>query len=379
MGVFDSKVFNAEAFQRYVNTIPSVKRNALLKSGVLFENRELAEILKDRAGGNYLVEPMFGRIGGAAQNYDGATNLAPVSTGSYKQGKVVVGRMKAWKERDFADDISGANFMDNVARQVSGYWDDVDEATILAILKGIFGNPIFANTHTTTLATAITATTINSAIQKAGGELKDFFALAIVHSAVATQLENLKIVQYALYNDADGIQRPVGLGYVNGKALIVDDNVPVSETGATYTLTSDSAVNPAKIYYKKVGSDYEVVTVPKTSGLSSYYEQTVAGTHTYTSYILGNGAFEYCDCGVKVPYEMDRNPLTNGGETILIGRQRKLFAPRGFSFVYSAMASNSPTDTELASASAWEFVKNGDDDDSYPLKAIPICSIVSTD
>ena len=42
---------------------------------------------------------------------------------------VVVGRAKAWIERDFSGDITSASFMDNVAAQVADYWDDVDQDT----------------------------------------------------------------------------------------------------------------------------------------------------------------------------------------------------------------------------------------------------------
>jgi len=42
----------------------------------------------------------------------------------------------------------------------------------------------------------------------------------------------------------------------------------------------------------------------------------VAGVQ-YTTYAMGNGAFSYEDIGVKVPYEMARDPKTNGGEDLL--------------------------------------------------------------
>lgn len=52
--------------------------------------------------------------------------------------------------------------------------------------------------------------------------------------------------------------------------------------GATYELTADSAVNSSKTYYTRTGTTgnytYTKVTSPTTSGLSSYYEMTSAGS-----------------------------------------------------------------------------------------------------
>ena len=47
----------------------------------------------------------------------------------------------------------------------------------------------------------------------------------------------------------------------------------------------------------------------------------------YTTFIMGNGAISYEDIGAKVPYEMARDPKTNGGVDTLYMRQRKVFSP----------------------------------------------------
>ena len=55
---------------------------------------------------------------------------------SFEQGVVAIGRAKAWTEKDFSYDITGGvDFMDNVAQQVAEYWQDVDQDTLLAVLK----------------------------------------------------------------------------------------------------------------------------------------------------------------------------------------------------------------------------------------------------
>lgn len=343
-GVFDSKSFNAEVFGKYLETVPRIKQNAMLKAGVLRTRPELKSMLVDQTGGNFITVPMSGRIGGDPLNYDGSTNIAADGLDTFLQSMIVVGRMKAWKEKDFTKDITGKDFMEVIAGQVGDYWDDVDQTTILRILDGIFGVSAFAASNSTDITSAAAAadqvagpTTLNNAIQKAAGANKGIYTLAIVHSQVATNLENLQILSYWKENDENGMQRPVALASWNGRTVLVDDDVPVEEV-------AESGSDPA---YTK-----------------------------YTSYLLGQGAFDYCDCGAKVPNETWRDPKTGGGEDWLITRQRKVFAPKGFSFVQSTTAIVSPTDTQLATAARWALVKNNANQ-TYPTKAIPIARIIS--
>ena len=108
---FDKKVFNAEAFGRYVDTIPRVKQNQFLKAGILNTRNDLKTMLTEQTGGNYITIPMYGRIGGDALNYDGATNITADNMDTYSQSMIVVGRAKAWTELDFSTDITGEDFM----------------------------------------------------------------------------------------------------------------------------------------------------------------------------------------------------------------------------------------------------------------------------
>lgn len=336
MKYFDSKTFNSEVFLKYLRRIPDVKKNELLKSGVLVRNGDLKASLSEQVGGNYVVRPFKGRIGGNAVNYDGQTDITANNTTTYKQGIVVIGRASAFTEKDFSFDITGVDFMSNVAEQLAKFWEDLDQDTLINILKGIFGVTEFAKTHVYDAGGEIGATTINTAVQKACGDLKNAFRVAIMHSTVATQLENLEILEYAKYADKNGIERNITLATVNGKLVLIDDSMP-----------------------------YET----KNDGGNDYVE--------YTSYILGAGAFEYEDVGVKVPVEMDRDPKVNGGEDTLYSRQRKVFAPAGFSFKVENIATDSPTDEELAESDNWEIITDANGKKKYPVKAIPICAIKS--
>jgi hypothetical protein len=342
MAQFDAKIFNPEVFGKYVERIPDLKKNELLRAGVLRTRNDLKGMLNAQTGGNYITIPMKGLIDGAPLNYDGETDITATSTKTYSQSMVVVGRAKAWTEKDFSADITGVNFMDNVAAQVAKYWEDVDQDTLINILTGIFsmtgaGNLKFVDNHTNDITGVgdgkMGATTMNSSIQKACGDNKKVFNVAIMHSMVATNLENLQLLEYLKYTDASGITRDLGIASLNGKIVLIDDSMPVEGEGET-----------AK----------------------------------YTTFVLGDGAFDYCDCGAKVPYEMGRDPALNGGQDTLYTRRRKLFAPHGISFTKAAMAKLSPTDDELRNGANWELVNDGQGAKGYiDHKAIPIARIIS--
>lgn len=351
-GVFDSKNFNAEVFAGYVGRIPNTKRNAMIQSRAIRMRPDLAQAMKDQTGGNYITTTLTGTISGTVpQNYDGETDMTPGSTVTFKHSRVVVGRMAGWTENDFAKDVTGGqDFMENIAQQISEYWSEVDQDTLLHILKGVFSmstgteNQAFVTSHTSDVTAVVNsegktghmdATTLNTAIQKACGDNKSAFSLAIMHSVVATNLENLKLLTYLKYNDGNGLERDIGLATLNGRIVLVDDAMPVDTT------------SPEK--------------------------------PVYTSYVLGDGAIELTDCGAAVPYEVDRDPEKAGGQDKLYARQRKCFAPYGISFTQQSMAKLSPTDAELEMGANWELVNTNTDSGKQYInnKLIPIAQIKS--
>lgn len=349
---FDSKSFNPQAFKYMVGRVPNLKTNELRKSRALAGNPDIREVFSSQNGTGYARIAMRGLLDGDAVNYDGQTDITATSTKTFEQGVVVIGRAKAWTEKDFSFDITGGvDFMANVAQQVREYWDEVDQDTLLHILKGIFSmtgtkNLEFVNAHTFTVAGNMTATTMNSAVQQACGANKKKFTLCIMHSAVATNLENLKVLTFLTYTDKEGMTREIGLATWNGKLVLVDDEMPVKAVAAS------------------------------GSGASA-----VAAHTEYTTYVLGDGAFSYENIGAKVPYEMARDPKTNGGQDTLYTRQRKVFAPFGISYEKASQVSNSPTDAELETAANWCLVHSGEATEANRSyinhKAIPIMQIVS--
>ena len=319
---FDAKSFNPQAFKYRADRIPRTRLNEMRKSRVLTGNPDIRAVFTTQDGTGYARIAMRGLLDGDAVNYDGKTDITATSTKTFEQGVVVVGRAKAWVEKDFSHDITGGiDFMDNVAQQVAEYWQDVDQDTLLAILKGIFSmtstkGAEFVKKHTFEVDGPMEATTLNSATAQACGDRKKKFSMIFMHSVVSTNLENLNLLTALKYTDKEGVTRDLTLYTWNGKLVIVDDGMPT--------------------------------------------EQAEDGSTVYTSYVLGEGTINYEDIGAKVPYEMARDPKTNGGQDTLYTRQRKVFSPKGISYEKKVQASLSPTDAELANGANWDLVHSGE-------------------
>ena len=319
---FDAKSFNPQAFKYKADRIPRTRMNEMRKSRVLTGNPDIRAVFTTQDGTAYARLAMRGLLDGDAVNYDGQTDITATSTKTFEQGVVVVGRAKAWVEKDFSYDITGGqDFMDNVAKQVADYWQDIDQDTLLAILRGVFAmtstkGAEFVKKHTYEVDGPMEATTLNSATAQACGDHKKKFSMIFMHSVVSTNLENLNLLTALKYTDKEGVTRDLTLYTWNGKLVIVDDGMPT--------------------------------------------EQAEDGFTVYTSYVLGEGTINYEDIGAKVPYEMARDPKTNGGQDTLYTRQRKVFAPFGISYEKVKQASLSPTDEELADGANWDLVHSGE-------------------
>jgi hypothetical protein len=219
---------------------------------------------------------------------------------------------------------------------------EVKQAMLLAILNGVFAmdtasGTVAANAAKDFIANhvfdvsaegdgLVGAATLNSAMQKACGDNKAIFKLAIMHSVVATNLENMKLLKYLTYTDADGITRDLALASWNGRTVLIDDGMPVDGD-------------------------------------------------KYTTYVLGEGAVVLDEIGDSVPYEMSRDPKTNGGQDTLYVRDRYICGVDGISFEKPASVTASPTNADLENGDNWNIINDGTT--AIPHKAIAIAKIVS--
>lgn len=358
---FDAKTFNEEAFGKYMEAIPDVKRNKLLESGAITKDQRLVDLFGNQTNTAYGVIPFYGNLDGDPDNFDGINNVTTNTTTTFEQGVFTFGRMHGWTEKDFSYEITGGvNFMANIRSKIMKFWNDKDQDSILAILKGVFSmtgakNQEFVTAHTNDITTKegdtskVGPTSLNDTIQKACGDNKDIFKLAIMHSAVATNLENLKLLGYLKYTDAAGVERDLGLATWNGRMVIIDDSMPVE-------------IMPAQ-------------EAQGTEGKEGYIPATEEYTK-YTTYVLGEKAISFQPLGVRHPFEMVREAKTNGGIDTLISRKRTAVAVNGISYLKKQQTTLSPTNEEMADARNWSLVNDGKN--AYiSHKAIPIARIIS--
>jgi hypothetical protein len=346
---FNGILINARAFGQYTETLPHQNRNALIKSGVFTSDPRVKALLQSQVGSYYGMIPMKGRIGGEPVNYDGETDIPTTGIGTCSQGVIAYGRAKGWEELDFTTDISaGEDPLTWMGQQIADYWDDVDTKIVMGVTKGLFGmgsktdatdnEKFFSEKHTLdvsdTVDGVIIPETLNNLIQQASGDKRGHFTTVFMHSTVAKNLENQKLLEWMKGTDANGIQRDLTMATWNGRTVIVDDGMPYDpETGL------------------------------------------------YTTYVFGRGAFSFDSLGAKVPMSISRDEAKRGGITYLYNRRRNILVPRGISFIGNhKLASLSPTDAELFDHNNWEIITNhktGSELQQVEHRDIPIARIIS--
>ena len=341
-GIFDAKMFNAEIFEGYRQSIPDPVINALLESGAVVEDTALgARFTED--GGNYAIEAMDAPLTGTADNYDGVSNINLDSQDTYVQGKIVIGRAHGWQEKDFAEDITRVDWMERIARKMNAYFAGVHMRDIYATLTGIFKITAgsFSTKHTYDITGTGTGeigiTSLNDGTQAAMGDHKSMIQLALMDSLMATKLENLGLLNFVQGTDKDGLKRDTTMATWGGRTVLVSDGVPMA-TGA--------------------------------AGGADKAHQII---------LLGSGAIRHGKAPVKVPNEMGRNALTNGGLNYLVGRTRDLWVPSGIHFTNKSVATLSPTVAELEAAANWTLVTDGSASSTKYIdpKLVPIGRILA--
>lgn len=328
MKQFDFKNWNDEVFLGYTRNIEDPVKTNLIEAGVFYEDSDIALLFPAQVGGNYAVRTITGLLDGDAIDLDGATDIDDGTLNTYSQGIVAMHMGKSFTEKDFTYNLTGKDFMVQVGEQIGRYWQKQRQKKMLSILKGIFGSALASNILA---LTEVKSTDIIDVVRQKGGDNADIYKVAMMHSHVANLLEKEEKLTYAMYNDANGIQRPSNIAYWNGRLVIVSDQCPVAD-----------AEN---------------------------------NKHTYRTFFLGEKAFARCDLNELVPVEPVREAKKNGGQSSIVSRVGFVLAPEGVSFKKSALAStNKVTNALLETASNWELVNDGNGH-SVALKNVPFCAI----
>lgn len=337
MATFLNYPFDAELFSYEWQNYKDLTTENMLKSGAVVNDSKIAGLINN--GSDFYTVPFYAPFAGTPVNYDGQTNIDTISPTGESASGIVFGRAKGFKAVDFIGDYnSGADPMAQIVARVAKYWQIQEQAELLGIVKAVFGINTDADwlLHTTDIATTgatvadsnkIAETTLGDAAQKACGDFADQFTMAIMHSKVANRLAGLKLLEYLKYTDANGIERQLRMGMVNGLTVVVDDGVPVA--------ASESA----------------------------------AGEFEYTTYMFGAGAIRRAEAPVAHPSSVSRDESTNGGEETLWTRKRMTLHPNGFSFTKPGGYTSSPTRAQLGLTANWDIVMDA--------KLIPMAQIVT--
>lgn len=303
--------------------------STLVRSGIIVRDTLLDALAKQ--GGKLIELPFFQDLSGNDEVLDDTTPLTVNKIDTAQDTAVLLQRGKAWGSNDLAAALAGSDPFMAIGELVAEWWNRVEQAILLATLKGVFADN--AVTNAGDLINDISIEDGNNAIDsnligsdavidtrlKLGDAMNKLTAI-MLHSAPYGRLQKLNLIDFTPTN----IQN-IGFGTYLGHTLIVNDNCPVVAGG--------------------------------TSG------------YKYTTYLFGQGAIARGEGSPKTPTEIDRDSLQ--GSDILINRRHFILHPRGIRFNGSVGTATAPTPTnsDLEAHTSWVRV--------YEKKNIRLAKLVT--
>lgn len=321
-GTFGGFVFDPEVFADYMAEQPTWS-NAIIASGILQEDNTIMNLIGSE--GNVATLPFYKAMDIAdyePYNNDGLTDNTPKEIEGGKQTTMLIQRMMAWKAQDFTQELTGANPMQHIANSVNNYYQQVWEAELMNIVNTVMKLDAMSNhimdisseAETVENINKVDETTMIYAQQKALGDMANGFGIAVMHSLILARYKALGLVEYAKYNDSNGLQKEVNLPTINGLVVVPTDRFTVDTSG----------------------------TVPK-----------------YITTIVGRGAMLTArKTNYKEPYYTDYDPETRAGIEKLYTKEGRVLHPNGFNLDVTSIAGESPTKAELGTASNWTLAFN---------------------
>lgn len=288
LNIVEPKVFDAYARQQ------TTLKSALISSNVVARMSDMDA--KAAQGGAVFEAPHFNPFAWVESNV-ASDNPAVKSDPSNVNAGSQIGRTdyrsRDWSVMALTQAVSGAPVLDYVASVVGTYWAQDYQQNVLAKLQGIEATNVASNggdmvlslgndaTGSPTAAQSVNFGTVLDALQTMGDAM-DKLGVIVMHSQVFTNLMKLEPTAFTKPSE----NTPFGTYY--GKRVIIDDACPV-----------------------------------------------VQGTNrkTYTTYLLGQGAFAYGEASAPNGTEVWRDPSAgNGfGEDRLYSRKQLIIHPIGFS------------------------------------------------
>lgn len=321
-GAFGGFVFDPEVFADYMAEQPTWS-NAIIASGILQEDDTIMDLIGTK--GNVATLPFYKAINAddyEPLNNDGLTNNTPEEIEGGKQTAMLIQRMKAWKAKDFTKELTGADPIQHIGNSVNNYYQQVWEWELMNITNTVMKlealknhvMDISAEGGTVADANKVGETTMIYAQQKALGDMANGFGIAIMHSLILARYKALGLVEYAKYNEANGLTQEVNLPTINGLVVVPSDRSTVDVSG----------------------------DIPK-----------------YITTIVGRGALLTAKKNnYEEPYYVDYDPETSAGIEKLYTKEGRVLHPNGFDLNVKNIEKESPTRAELGTTDNWSLAFN---------------------
>lgn len=309
--------FDVEVFGDYMAEQNTINTN-IIASGVIREDASIMSLIGEK--GNVATIPFYTELDANASpalNNDGNTNNEPTDISGSMQTCMLIQRMKAWKAQDFTRELTGANPMEHVAKQVTHFYQQVWQKELMTEVDAVLQNTDMSS-HIYDITkndnSKVDAETILYAQQAAFGDTASSGGLIVLHSMILAKYKALQLVDYDKYTFNDALRTEVTLPRIGGMTVLVND----AATKASVTLSSGA-------------------------------------TTAYNTYFLGVGSFVGCrKTNYEKPYYTNYDPEEKAGIQKLYTKEGRVIHPNGFSFKADNVTGASPATTDLAKKANWE-------------------------
>ena len=212
-----------EIFTPYVIE-KTAEKSKILTSGIAVANEKLNQLVTK--GGITIQMPFWKDLNGEDEVLSDQKALTPGKIGAGKDIAALIMRGKAWGANDLAGALAGSDPMDAIADRVADYWARREQKMLVSLLTGIFKAESMKS-HISDKSTLPISESVVLDAKQLLGDAADQLQGILVHSAVYTELQKQKAIEYKEVVDPNGnsIQIPTYLGY----NVIIDDGMPVTD------------------------------------------------------------------------------------------------------------------------------------------------------
>lgn len=302
----------------------TTEKSMLVKSGITTSDQTVSKIIDGTPkGGNLITMPYYNPLSGEDEVF-GEEEIEVDKITSDNEVATLLVRQKAWGDTDLSKVFGGTDPIGAIANLVSDWWNEREQAIMLATLKGILDPAAGAlKAHVLDVSGASGTDSVIGVdntldAKQLMGDAYDKLGMVFMHSATYTQLQKQQKIETEYDSDLK-----IKIDYYLGYQVVVDDGMPYDNSGKTYM-----------------------------------------------TYFMGKGVFARDDGMPQglVGTETDRNKRK--AENILINRRALVMHPLGLSWNPSAKMDNGKkyaSNNNLSTPTNWILKKD--------LKNIPIVAL----